>query len=226
MKEYIFTERHGVHIIDLDRTRQEIDRVLGAVKQMAAEGKTILFVTTKPQAQEILKQAAQSCGMPFLTDRWLGGLLTNFPEMKRMLNKYRKLKEEQASGELEKYTKKEQTKIGKDLVKMDMNLSGLATLMDMPDAIFVAAAQREKTALTEANRMNVPVIGICDTNSNPDRVEYVIPGNDDAVKSITLLVNLVAEAIKEGRAELEAAKLAQAAMKKDVVKAVAGAESK
>ncbi len=203
MKPFIFTERNGVHIINLEETRSRLESVLETVRQMAADGKLILFVTTKPQAKAIVKAAAIDCGMPYLVERWVGGLLTNFSEIRKLLKKYISLKEQQANGELERYTKKEQLEIGKELEKMDGTLGGLVALQRLPDALFVPAVQREKTAMTEANSTHVPVIGVCDTNANPDKVEYVIPANDDAVNAITMIVGLVAEAVKEGRSEWE-----------------------
>jgi small subunit ribosomal protein S2 len=203
MEKYIFTSRNGVHVIDLERTKKELESTLEAVRKMAAEGKTILFITTKQQARDIVRDAAIDCGMPYLVERWVGGLLTNFSEMKRLFKKFNTLKEQQSSGELEKYTKAERVKIGKDLEKMDLTLAGLSKLEKLPDALFVPALQREKTAVTEAIRVNVPVIGVCDTNANPGRATYIIPANDDAVNAIKLVVNLVSGAIKEGTAEWE-----------------------
>lgn len=203
MKDFIYTDRNGVHVIDLEKTQVELTKVLPQIKQMAAEGKTILFVSTKPQAREIVKAAALDCGMPFLTDRWLGGMLTNFAEIRKLIKKYVMLKDQQATGELEKYTKKEQLDIAKELEKMDLYLGGLVTLTKMPDALFLPAMQREKTAVMEANRMNVPIVAVCDTNANPEKASYVIPANDDAVNSIKMIVNLVAEAVKEGKMEIE-----------------------
>ncbi len=201
MAQYIFTERNGVHVLHLEETKKQLESVLPAITAMAAEGKQILFVTTKPQALDVVKQAAESCDSPFLVGRWLGGLLTNFPEMRKLINSYKKLKAEQASGELERYTKKEQVDIAKKLEKMDKMLGGLVNLDKLPDAVFLPALQREKTSVTEARKMRVPVIGVCDTNANPEKADFVIPANDDAVNSITLMVTLVADAIKEGKAE-------------------------
>jgi small subunit ribosomal protein S2 len=203
MKRFIFTERNGVHVINLEATTAELKTTLAAVTAMAAEGKQILFVTTKPQAKEIVKQAAIDCGMPYLVERWVGGLLTNFTEIKKLLKKYISLKEQQASGELERYTKKEQLDIARDLVKMDKTLAGLVSLKEMPSALFVPAVQREKTAITEANTMAVPIVGVCDTNANPDKVDFIIPANDDAVNSIKLITGLVRDAVNEGRKEWE-----------------------
>lgn len=209
MKPFIFTQRNGVHVIDLEKTQVKLKETLEAVKKLASEGKVILFVTTKPQAKEIVRGAAVSCGMPYLVERWLGGLLTNFPELKKLIKKYNTMKAEKESGEWEKYTKKEQLTFTKHLIKMDKSLVGLATLEKMPDAIFVPAVQKEKTAMVEANRMKVPVIGICDTNTNPHKTEHFIPANDDAVNAIKMIVGLVAEAVKEGKAEWEKNKIAQ-----------------
>lgn len=203
MKPYIFTERNGVHVIDLEQTQAKLKEVLEAVKKFVQEGKIILFVSTKPQAKEIVKQAAIACGMPYLTERWLGGMLTNFNEIKKLIKKYNTLKAEQASGELEKYTKKEQAQFAKELGKMDTFLCGLADLEKMPDLVFLPSMQKEKTALLEANRMRVPVVAVCDTNSNPTKAEYFIPANDDAVNAIKMIAGLMAEAVKEGRSEWE-----------------------
>ncbi len=218
MEPFIFTERNGVHIIDLEKTQAQLESVLADVTKMASEGKQILFVTTKPQARQIVKDAAEACGMPFLVDRWLGGFLTNFAEIRKLIKKYVTLKEQQASGELEKYTKNEQVQIGKQLEKMDTYLGGLVTLHNQPDALFIPAVQREKTAVTEANRTGVPVIGVCDTNANPGTVQYVIPANDDAVKAIDLIVGLVRDAIIEGRKEWEKKKSIAEKIEKPEVK--------
>lgn len=203
MKPFIFGERNGVHIINLEETQRKLEETLAAVKAMAAEGKTILFITSKPQAEEIVKAAAIACGMPYLVRRWLGGLLTNFSEIKKLIKSYVQLKTEQADGSLERYTKKEQLDIAKDLEKKDQMLAGLTLLERMPDALFIPAMQREKTAVAEALRMEVPIIGVCDTNANPNHATYIIPANDDAVRSIEMIVSLVRDAVQEGRSEFE-----------------------
>ncbi len=207
MEPFIFGIRNGIHIIDLEKTQEKLQETLAGVKRMAAEGKIILFISTKPQAKESVKAAALLCGMPYLVERWIGGLLTNFVEIRKLLKKYNSLKQAQASGGLERYTKKEQLDIAKDLEKMDKSLAGIAPLDRIPDVIFVPALQQEKTAVMEAERMEVSIVGIADTNADPTRALYFIPGNDDGVKSITMMVNLVAEAVKEGRAEYEEQKL-------------------
>lgn len=216
MKPYIFTTRNGVHVIDLDKTQSKLKEVLEAVKKFASQGKVILFITTKPQAREIVKQAAISCGALYLVERWIGGLLTNFPEIKKLLKKYLALKADQASGAWAKYTKKEQLEFAKELAALDQSLSGLSVLERIPDALFIPSLQREKTAVMEANRMHVPIIAICDTNSNPAKADYFIPANDDAVKSIKMMVELVAEAVKEGKLEYESTKLNPANAKASV----------
>lgn len=203
MKPYIFSSRNGVHVINLEETQKELEKTLEAAKQMAAEGKKILFITTKPQAREIVKEAAIDCGMPYLVERWIGGLLTNFSELKKLFQKYNSLKEQRDSGELERYTKQERVRIMKEIEKMDEFLSGLSNLERMPDAIFIPAMQREKTAVIEANKRNVTIFGVCDTNADPRKADYVIPANDDAVNSIKLIVELMSEAIKEGNKEYE-----------------------
>lgn len=201
MEPYIFGERNGVHVIDLEKTRAKLEEVLAAVKKMAAEGKIILFISTKPQAREIVKQAAIDCGMPYLVERWLGGLITNFGEIKKLIQRYNTMKEEQASGEWEKYTKKEQVEFSKKLESMHGMLAGLSGLTRLPDALFIPSLQREKTAVVEANKKNVQIIGVADTNANPHKATLVIPANDDAVNAIKMIVGLVAAAIKDGREE-------------------------
>lgn len=207
MKRFIFTERNGVHVINLEATTEELKNTLATVTQMVSEGKQIVFVTTKPQAKAIVKQAAIDCGMPYLVERWVGGLLTNFNEIKKLLKKYISLKEQQASGELERYTKKEQLDIAREIEKMDQTLAGLVSLKALPDALFIPSVQREKTAVTEANTMGVEIIGVCDTNANPDKVDYCIPANDDAVNSIKMVVELVRDAAIEGKKEWEKKKV-------------------
>jgi len=198
MKQFIFTERNSVHIIDLEKTQEQLNAVLPVVEQMTKEGKNILFVSTKPQAKEIVKEAAIAAGQPYLVDRWVGGLLTNFEEIKKLIKKYLSLQEQKESGELERYTKKEQLDIEREMEKMELMIGGLVDLKGLPDVIFLPAFQREKTAFIEANKMGVPIIAVCDTNANPVKADYVIPANDDAVNAIRMIVTLVGEAAKRG----------------------------
>lgn len=200
MAPFIYGTRGGVHVIDLDKARQQLQDVLAHVETMTGNGKVILFVGTKRQAREAVKAAAIKAGAPYVTERWIGGLLTNFEEFRRRLKKYLKLKEEVATGEIEKYTKKEQGEFKKQLVKMDKYLSGLTMVDKMPDALYVADMRVEKTAVTEANRMKVAIVGVCDTNVNPDKATYIIPANDDAVNSIKMVAEMMAEAVVAGKA--------------------------
>ncbi|MFH1789869.1 MAG: 30S ribosomal protein S2 [bacterium] len=203
MEQYIFGLRNGVHIIDLERTAQELEKTLKIVKALATEGKVVLFVGTKRQARTIVKEAAESCSMPYLVERWIGGLLTNFVEVRRRLRKYNELKDQFKTGEIEKYSKKERQMLKKKLEKMDKYLVGLADLKEMPDAIYVSDMRTSKTAIAEANRKDVPIVAISDSNTNPEKATYIIPANDDAVNSIKMMAMLMAEAVNEGRAEWE-----------------------
>lgn len=208
MQPYLFGARNGVHVIDLDKTVEQLSKALDYARSMSAKGKTILFVGTKRQARDIIKDAAEKCGMPFLTERWIGGLITNFDEFKRRMKKYKTLKEMFVTGEIEKYTKKEQSTFKKQIEKMDKYLAGLVNLTDIPDALYIADLRVEKTAVAEANRKEVPMIAICDSNVDPTKVDYPIPANDDAVNAIRLIADLMTQAINEGKAEFEKNKAA------------------
>lgn len=213
MQQYIFGLRGGVHIIDLEKTLEQISKTLEYLRTMSAKGKTVLFVGTKRQAREIVKAAADNCGSPYLVERWIGGLLTNFDEFRKRLKKYKGLKEQIRSGEIERYTKKEQLNIKRLVEKMDKYLIGLSTVEKIPDVLFIADLRVEKTGVAEANRTNVPVVAICDTNVNPEKALHIIPANDDAVNSIKMMVELCAEAVKEGKSEWEKNKALLAAEK-------------
>lgn len=199
MQDYIYGVRNNVHIIDLEKTLEELTRTLEYVKNLASEGKIILFVATKRQSRDLVKAAAESCGMPFLVERWIGGMLTNFDEVKKRLRKYNTMIEEIKSGEIEKYPKREQIKMKKEVEKMENYLAGIKDLDKMPDALYIADMRTEKTALIEADKTNVTIVAVCDTNVNPEDADYVIPANDDAVNSIKLMADLVSEAVKEGK---------------------------
>lgn len=198
MAPFIFTQRNGVHIIDLEKTQSFLADALEFLKQTAAQGKTVLFVSTKDQAKSIVKKYAEEAGMPYITERWLGGLLTNFHEIGALIKRYNKLKAQRDNGELEKYTKKEQTRIAKELAKKERYLKGVEKLERQPEAIFIIDLKREKTAFREAKKTGIKIVALCDTNINPDSVDYLIPSNDDATKTIELMVGKAAEAIKEG----------------------------
>ena len=213
MQPYIFGTKNGIHVIDLDKTLEELEKTLAVVRTMASQGKVILFVGTKRQARSIIKEAAERCGMPFLVERWIGGLLTNFEECQRRLKKYKVLRDQVATGEIEKYTKKEQSTFKKQLIKLDKYLSGLIGIDKIPDALYIADLRVEKTALTEARRVNVPVVAVCDTNVDPTKATYIIPANDDRVNSILMMANLMADAVLEGKEMGMKMKTEAAAMK-------------
>lgn len=210
MEQFIFGVRNGVHIIDLEKTQAQLEKALEYTKNLAAKGHVILFVGTKRQAREAIREAALSCEMPYLVERWIGGLLTNFEEVKRRLKKYKNLKDMFDSGEIEKYTKKEQVVMKKQLEKLDKYLIGLTSLEKLPDAVYIADMRTEKTALAETDRTDVPTVAVCDTNTNPTKVHYPIPANDDSVNSIKMIADMMAEAVKEGRKEFEKKKLEKA----------------
>lgn len=203
MEKYIFGERQGVHIIDLEKTRSSLETALDYAKKTTSRGGIVLFVGTKKQASDIVKKAALSCGMPYVNKRWLGGTLTNFVNLAHLLRKYKDLKRKVEKGELTKYTKFEQQKFAEEVHDYDERIGGLAELTRIPETVFILDIRKDKTALTEATRRGVKVIALCDTNVNPTNIDYPIPGNDDAIKSIELFANLMAKAISEGRAEWE-----------------------
>lgn len=196
MKPYIFTAKSGFHIINLEQTQEKLTEALAFVDKVVSNGGTILFLATKKQAQKIVEKHAKDCGMPFITERWLGGTFTNFAEISRLIKKYSSLKKQQETGELSKYTKKERLEIEREINKLHQIVGGIESMSKVPDAIFVIDLKKEKTAVAEAMKKNIPIIAMCDTNVNPDKVNYVIPANDDAVKSIELITSLIAEEIK------------------------------
>jgi len=198
MKKYIYGERGGVHILDLVQTKQGLDEAVEYVKKMVGEGKVILFVGTKRQAAGIVKDRAVAVGMPYLTQRWVGGLLTNWQEISKRIRKLHEMKEKREKGEYKVYTKKEQLLLDREIAKLDKFLGGVAALEKLPDALFVVDTHREEVAVLEANRMGIPVVGIVDTNADPEKIDYIIPSNDDAVKAVELIVRSVAEAIESG----------------------------
>jgi len=201
MKPYIFIERNGVHIIDLEKTLEKLKEATDFAGQIAQKGGLILFVGTKKQGQNIILKYAISAGMPYITNRWVAGLFTNFSNTGKLIKRYKLLKEQREVGALLKYTKKEQSEFDQEIEKLDKLVGGLVELNRLPEAIFILDAKQEKTALAEARKKKVPVIALCDTNINPDLIDYPIPANDDAVKSLDLIVKIIAEAIKEGKSK-------------------------
>jgi small subunit ribosomal protein S2 len=208
MKPYIFTERGGIHIINLEETQKLLKEALDYVKGVVSRGGLVLFVGTKRQAQEAVAKEATRCGMPYVSARWLGGTLTNFGEVKKLIRRLKTLREQSERGELKKYTKKEQLWFNREIEELTAKVGGIESLERMPEAVFVLDLHRDKTAVREAITMRVPVIAVCDTNVKPDEVDYIIPANDDASKSLALLTKVMAEAVIEGRKAFETAKLA------------------
>ena len=221
MAPFIFGERGGVHIINLEETRRQIETALEFVKTLGREGKKILFVGTKKQATALIKKYAEEVGAPFVDNRWLGGTITNWSELYKLIRGYLDLKGQQERGELGKYTKKEQLEFSKDISKKTQLIGGISSLTRVPDALFIVDVKHEDTAMREANQKKIPIVALCDTNVNPDKIQYPIPGNDDAVKSIDMIVKLVAEAYKEGVDEAKALSIAKAAEKEKVPEPVA-----
>jgi len=203
MKEFIFGERGGIHIIDLEKTAEQLDKALTFLKGVVARGGVVLFVGTKRQAADPVLAAAKSCGMPFVNKRWLGGTLTNFVQIKRVLRRLKDLKFQRDTGALKKYTKLEQLQFDREIGELEDKVGGIQDLEKKPDAIFLVDVRHEKTVVNEARHTSTPIVAMCDTNVKPVGISYVIPSNDDAVKSITLISGLVAEAIKEGKVEAE-----------------------
>ena len=200
MRRFIFGERNGIYIIDLQQTLERIDVAYRFIRSTVEDGGTVLFVGTKKQAQEPVQEQAQRVGMPYVNYRWLGGSLTNFQTVHSRVAQLRELEQLVQSGETAQMPKKEALKITRDLAKLQRNLGGIRTLEKLPSAIFVIDTKKEHIAVTEANRLGIPVVAVVDTNCDPDGIDYVIPGNDDAIRSAALMSRIVADAIAEGAA--------------------------
>ncbi|MDE5724705.1 MAG: 30S ribosomal protein S2 [Duncaniella sp.] len=201
MAPYIFMERNGIHIIDLYKTQAKLEEAAAALRNIAKSGKKVLFVATKKQAKEILAEKAQSVGMPYVIERWPGGMLTNFPTIRKAVKKMASIDKMQKDGTFDNLSKREKLQIKRQRDKLEKNLGSIADLNRLPSALFVVDVAKEHIAVAEANRLGIPVFGIVDTNSNPNSVDYVIPANDDASKSIDLILSTVCESINEGLEE-------------------------
>ncbi len=199
MKQFIFGERSGIYIIDLEKTEECINKARDFLIDLAAKGEMVLFVGTKKQAQEVILQESNRCGMYYVTERWPGGLLTNFATIKKSINRLRDIEQMKEDGTFLKLTKKEVSRLEKEMAKLNKNFSGIVKMEKMPKAVVVVDTKKEETAVKEANRLGIPVVGLIDTNSNPDYVQYPVPGNDDATKSIRSVVSVLADAVIEGR---------------------------
>ncbi len=204
MKEYIFTERNGIYIIDLQKTVKKVDEAYNFVKEIAAEGKDILFVGTKKQAQDSIKEEAERVGMYYVNNRWLGGMLTNFKTIQKRIARMDQIEKMEEDGTFDLLPKKEVSKLKIEKEKLDKFLGGIRNLKGIPGALFVVDPRKEKIAIAEAHKLNIPVVAIVDTNCDPDEVDYVIPGNDDAIRAVKLIAGAMADAIIEGRQGVDA----------------------
>ncbi|HUU64786.1 MAG TPA: 30S ribosomal protein S2 [Dehalococcoidales bacterium] len=200
MKNYIFTKRNGIHIIDLEKTAAKLDEACNYVRQVVVEGGTILFVGTKKQAQESIVEEAKRCGMYYVDQRWLGGMLTNFTTIQSRIDHLVRLEDQQSRGEFGRLSKKEVLKIGEEIEKLNKQMGGFKEMTSLPSAIFIVDPTKEKIALAETKRMGIPVVAIVDTNCNPDEIDYPIPANDDAIRAIKLVCSKIADAVLEGKA--------------------------
>ena len=199
MKKYIFTERNGIYIIDLQKTVKKLDEAYNYVKEVAAEGGDILFVGTKKQAQESIRDEALRCGMHYVNARWLGGMMTNFKTMRTRIDRLNQLKTMQADGTFDMLPKKEVMKHLAEIEKLEKYLGGVKEMKKLPGALFIVDTRKERNAIAEAHRLGIPVVAIADTNCDPDEIDYPIPGNDDAIRAIRLISSIMANAMIEGR---------------------------
>ena len=212
MRPYIYTSRQGIHIMDLEKTAVELNRALIFIREVVASGGQVLFTSLKKQADEVVREAADSIGMPYIVERWLGGVFTNWGVISKLIQRFEKLEAEKSRGAWSQYTKKEQIELEKDLDRLRLTVGGIRTMTKLPEVVFLIGVREGKNAIREARKVNVPVVGIADTDTNPGMIQYVIPGNDDALRSIKLVVDLVTAAIKEGQLQASS-RAAEAAAK-------------
>lgn len=203
MKEYIFTKRNGIHIIDLEKTAVMLDKACEFIRDVVAEGKKVLFVGTKKQAQESVEEEAQRCEMYYVNQRWLGGMLTNFSTIQARIDQLVRLEDQHSRGEFGRLTKKEILKIREKIEKMNRQMGGFKEMTTLPGAIFIIDPTKERIAIAEARRMGIPIVAIVDTNCNPDDVDHPVPANDDAIRAIKLICNKIADAVLEGKSGLD-----------------------
>ncbi len=209
MKKFIFTERNKIHIIDLQQTIKYFEKAYDFVADLVANGGIILFVCTKKQGQDIIKEEAERCGMFYINRRWLGGTITNFQTIRKSIFKLKMLKKMEEEGVLEKFPKKEAMRLRRKKEKLEKNLGGIENMTRLPDALFIVDVVREETAVKEANKAGIPIVALVDTNADPDPIDYPIPANDDAIRAIKLLTSRIADAVIEGKMRREALKLAE-----------------
>ena len=201
MKKYIFAERNGIHIIDLQKTIASIKDSYEAVRKIVASGKSVLFVGTKKQAQQAIAKEAERCGMYYVNNRWLGGMLTNFATIKKSLQRLKKIEKMEVDGTFDNLTKKEVSNLQKEKAKLEKNLGGIKDMKELPGVIFIIDTHKEQIAVAEAHRMGIPVVAVVDTNCNPEGITYPIPGNDDAIRAISLFTSIIANAVVEANNE-------------------------
>ena len=199
MAEYIFQARNGIHIIDLQKTSKKLDEAYAFLKEQAEEGKTVLFVGTKKQAQDCVKDAAEKCGMYYVNQRWLGGTLTNFETIRKRIDRLEELERMQEDGTFGVLPKKEVILLKKEMEKLEKNLGGIKDMKELPGVMFIVDPKKERIGILEARKLGIPVIGLVDTNCNPEDVDYAIPGNDDAIRAVALIADCMANAVIEGR---------------------------
>ncbi len=209
MKPYIFQERNGIYIIDLAKTVVKLNEVYATVKQLSRDGRVILFVGTKKQAQDVVKEEAERAGTYFVNQRWLGGTLTNFATIQKRIARLRELEGMKQQGTFDLLPKKEVSRLSDELDKLERFLGGIKDMHRLPDAIFIVDPKKERIAVLEARKLKIPIIAVVDTNCDPDEIDYLIPGNDDAIRAVKLMVGKIADAIIEGRTETESAYDAQ-----------------
>jgi small subunit ribosomal protein S2 len=210
MKQYIFGARNGIYVIDLRKTTELLDSAYEIVRDFAAKGKNVLFVGTKKQAAEVVAQEATRAGAYYVNRRWLGGMMTNFETIKTRVNKLKEYENFIESGQIEKLPKKEQAQINKQVAKLSKTLGGIKDMRGLPDILFIVDQEKENIAILEAKKLGIPVVCLADTNANPDNIDYIIPGNDDAIRSVQLIASKLADAVLEGK-ELKANKAADSA---------------
>jgi len=199
MAEYIFQARNGIHIIDLQKTSKKLDEAYDFIREQAEEGKAVLFVGTKKQAQECMKEAAIKCGMFYVDQRWLGGMLTNFDTIQKRIQRLKDLETMQEDGTFDVLPKKEVILLKKEMEKLEKNLGGIKEMNELPGVIFLVDPKKERIAILEAKKLGIPVVGLVDTNCNPEELDYPIPGNDDAIRAVKLIADVMANAVIEGR---------------------------
>jgi small subunit ribosomal protein S2 len=204
MKEYIFGERNGIYIIDLQKTLKLFKNAVQFIYELGARGKPVLFLGTKRQAQDVIQEESRRCGMYYVNQRWLGGLLTNFATIQKSLKRFRELEAMQSNGQYDLLSKKEVARLERERKKLEKNLSGIKDMTQLPEALFVIDTKKEAIAVMEARKLSIPIVGVADTNCDPDEIDYIIPGNDDALRAIRLIANTIAQAYLDGRAVFEA----------------------